>query len=229
MEQMTINQWVKVIHENAVAHGWWDDPRRFGTVHMLVVCELAEAVEADREGLPMVYCGSTSKECEKAPAMDTVKIGESEYNTPCASCSLEHRKPEGVAVEVIDALIRLFDWCGYVGIDLEEMAHNMHGTTERGLNQWVDLAHKEIALNGRDCGVDGMEFGEAMLYIAEDISMANSCDRKKFPQDVANNFVFSAIERLLDWCAVNSVDVEAIMWEKHKYNITRPFRHGKTY
>lgn len=38
------------VHENAVAHGWWDNPREDGTILMLVVSELAEMLEAMRDG-----------------------------------------------------------------------------------------------------------------------------------------------------------------------------------
>lgn len=26
---MTLNEWAKDIHQNAVAHGWWDEPRPY--------------------------------------------------------------------------------------------------------------------------------------------------------------------------------------------------------
>ena len=44
-------------------------------------------------------------------------------------CPFHHKKPEGVAVELADAVIRIADLCGYLGIDLdavisEKMAYN---------------------------------------------------------------------------------------------------------
>lgn len=44
-------------------------------------------------------------------------------------CPFRHKKPEGVAVELADAVIRIADLCGYLGIDLdtvisEKMAYN---------------------------------------------------------------------------------------------------------
>lgn len=38
------------VHENAIQHGWWDSPREDGTIAMLIVTEIAEAVEAQRNG-----------------------------------------------------------------------------------------------------------------------------------------------------------------------------------
>ena len=38
------------VHENAVAHGWWDEPREDGTLIALMHSELSEALEALRKG-----------------------------------------------------------------------------------------------------------------------------------------------------------------------------------
>lgn len=35
-------------------------------------------------------------------------------------------KPEGIAVEMIDCLIRILDWCGYEGIDVDEVLARKH-------------------------------------------------------------------------------------------------------
>lgn len=36
------------VHQNAVNHGWWDDPREDGTVLALVHAEVSECLEALR-------------------------------------------------------------------------------------------------------------------------------------------------------------------------------------
>ena len=38
------------VHNNAVAHGWWDEPREDGTLIALIMSEAAEALEALRKG-----------------------------------------------------------------------------------------------------------------------------------------------------------------------------------
>lgn len=45
-----LEQFAKEIHQNAVAKGFWDEERPIEHYLMLVVCEVAEAVEADRQG-----------------------------------------------------------------------------------------------------------------------------------------------------------------------------------
>lgn len=90
----TINKWRDEIHSNAKAHGWWDEERTTAEVAMLCVTELAEAVEEDRKGNPLVY--------------------------------EENGKPEGIAVEMIDCLIRILDWCGQQEIDVEKILRQKH-------------------------------------------------------------------------------------------------------
>lgn len=47
---MTIKELQRELHETARNKGFWDRPRERGTVLMLIVSELAEALEADRRG-----------------------------------------------------------------------------------------------------------------------------------------------------------------------------------
>lgn len=53
---MTIEEMIIKIHDNAVRKGFWDKRREVGTLLMLVVSELAEALEADRKGDRDNFC-----------------------------------------------------------------------------------------------------------------------------------------------------------------------------
>lgn len=46
----TLNQLRDEIHETAKKKGFYDEPREFGTLLMLIVSELSEALEAHRRG-----------------------------------------------------------------------------------------------------------------------------------------------------------------------------------
>ena len=49
---MKISQMQEEVHRTAIEHGWWEKPRPVGEVLMLMVTELAEAMEAYRSGNP---------------------------------------------------------------------------------------------------------------------------------------------------------------------------------
>lgn len=92
----TIGEIQHAVHKTAVEHGWWEAPRPAGEVLMLMVTELAEAMEAYRKGDP---------ESDKIPGFS--KMEE----------------------ELADVVIRLLDYAGGEGFDIEgalaaKMAYN---------------------------------------------------------------------------------------------------------
>lgn len=95
----SINDFVHEAHQNAINKGWYEDPKSFGDMIALMHSELSEALEDHRNGHG---------------------FRETYY---------EGNKPCGIPTELADAVIRIFDTCGYLGIDLEsairaKMAYN---------------------------------------------------------------------------------------------------------
>lgn len=80
------------IHETAKAKGWWTMYRSPGDLLMLVTSELAEALEEVRNGHPV----------------DEIYFGED-------------GKPEGYPIELADAMIRILDMFGDLGLDAEKV------------------------------------------------------------------------------------------------------------
>lgn len=94
----SINELAVEIHQNNVDAGWWDKPREKGTLLMLVVSEIAEAMEGERKDL-----------------MDD---------------HLPHRKM--AEVELADAVIRILDYAGAFGYDVEgAMAEKLEYNKQR--------------------------------------------------------------------------------------------------
>ena len=93
---MKINDFMQEVHENAVAHGWWDEERTFGDIIALCHSELSEALEEYRKGY---------------------EVDEMYY---------KGFKPEGVPLELADCIIRILDYCGHEGIDIENAIKIKH-------------------------------------------------------------------------------------------------------
>ncbi len=105
---MTLKELVKAAHSNAKAHGWWDgDSHNIPEKLALVHSEISEALEEIRNGIP------PTKTYYRRDVSSTGAISYCE-------------KPEGFGVELADAVIRIADLCGYLGIDLEETVHLKH-------------------------------------------------------------------------------------------------------
>ena len=88
---------IRRCHQRAVDKGWWpegkDKTSEIAEKLLMIHSEISEATEELREGQIFAY---------------TLPFGK----TP--------DKPEGLEIELADAVIRIFDLCGRLGIDLEE-------------------------------------------------------------------------------------------------------------
>jgi len=90
---MTINELINESHQTAIDKGWWvNTDRNFGELLMLMVGELSEAMEEYR------------------------KHGTDVLNM----LYTKDGKPEGIAVEFADVLIRMADTCAHYHIPLDE-------------------------------------------------------------------------------------------------------------
>src|SRR5215213_3429922 len=93
------------VHKCAVDHGWWEDgERNMGEMLMLMTSELAEALEEYRDNKPYLYFKAD------VPWM----IGEQNWEGPGSLVNpLTGEevlgKPEGLAAEFADVIIRIFD------------------------------------------------------------------------------------------------------------------------
>lgn len=110
-----LNDLARDIHQNAVDHGWWEERRSFGEIIALCHSELSEALEEYRNGKSNLYYKCTSGKNISSGSM----CGEE-----CDICT--GGKPEGIAIELADCIIRILDTCYDMGIDIEEAIRIKH-------------------------------------------------------------------------------------------------------
>lgn len=104
-----LNQLSQSIYQANKEKGFWDQERNVGELLMLVTSELGEAMEAHRKGR-MANIGSFMHS-------QTVLSGapdESDFKL-----DFETFIKDGFEDEIADAIIRLFDLCGGLEIDIE--------------------------------------------------------------------------------------------------------------
>jgi NTP pyrophosphatase (non-canonical NTP hydrolase) len=116
-----LNELAAEIHENAKAHGWYDNAPTFPEVIATMHSELSEALEEYRAGKPpLYYVINTEQGGETIPA-----IRADVYN-PSADEEFAGEKPQGLAVELADAVMRILDTCAFMEIDIERVIRLKH-------------------------------------------------------------------------------------------------------
>lgn len=101
------NEAAKRIHADAQKKGFWEEPREIGTLLMLIVSELGEALEADR----------TRKVSEPISRFQWYEDWEKNPSTDKMNFELYFK--DTFEDELADAMIRILDLCGRLNIDIE--------------------------------------------------------------------------------------------------------------
>lgn len=190
---MKLNKFAQAVHENAVKHGWWDEERTFGEIIALCHSELSEALEELRTNRPMMYFVETN---------GFVVTDMSER---------KDEKPEGIAVELADCIIRVLDYFGKEELDVDAL---------------MQEAMKEVM-----CDVPGRIYAATLSDCISRwhllLSLAYACWCKASGTHASALRMARCVCEILAWGKVtDGVDFEMILDIKHEYNKTRPYRHG---
>ena len=142
---MNYNELAREIHENAVKHGWYDKPISQYEYAALFHSEISEAFEEYRRGMPDVYwiCGVTGKICAPASGCNCKRYAKE------GKCTRRHPEPHGIAIELIDLVIRVLDCAGAMGLDVDNGAGEYYIILPEidGFAQMIYLLH-DIAYDG---------------------------------------------------------------------------------
>lgn len=184
------NTFAQEIHQNAVEHGWWETERPDYETIALIHSEWSEALEEYRAGRPMIwhYCSYNGGMCE------TQEVHQGQHD--CANCTPEKRKPEGIAVELVDGVIRILDY----------------------------IAHENMNITGPAIYAY-MPFKTGETQLPKLITDLHECTARNTLQ-YENVGYIEAIALVCSYLEENGVDAIAVMKKKHEYNKTRPYKHG---
>ena len=181
----------KEVHQNAVAHGWWETVPSFDQVINLCHEELSEALREYREGRPMEWyaCGIENTAC----------VGACGFCTN-SSCPYKHDKPEGIAVEMVDCLLRILDYMAAVDYTKPIEVKAFAFADIHNLMECIAELHMDLSFSMMD----------------EKVMHTTPCVPLSF-----------AAGKIASWLKANyGENWEVLMLKKHEYNKRRPYRHG---
>lgn len=114
MEQEKQQALINEAHENAIKHGFWEEDLSSDHYLSLVLCELAEAVEAKRKAKTANW-EKFSRDVE-----EIVKIKNSESRQALWQSLFEAYVKDSIGDELADAYIRMCDLAGAKGVQVKE-------------------------------------------------------------------------------------------------------------
>lgn len=201
---MLISELSAMIHENAIAHGWWDEEPGEAEILALIHSKWSEALKEARAGRPMVWhaCGEALEPdiaCDALDESDCIMYDREQ------ECKYREAKPQGIAVALIDGCLRILDYIGKLGIAED-----------------TDKAIEGLCI---DVFANHDKLPKLVCYL-------HSCTAAimEMPTQAAQiTLLLVTLSIALSWVKAQGLDPLALLMEKHTYNKTRPCKHGKRF
>lgn len=114
----TLNRLAGKIHKTVIEHCWWETERELPEVLMLCVSELSEALEEYRDGRPNEWYMCNEIFGDSTPCLPKDETQWRMFGHT-AECEYRSAKPEGIAVAMVDCIIRIFDYLAHIDIDID--------------------------------------------------------------------------------------------------------------
>lgn len=207
-KEMTLAEVAREVHENAKAHGWWDEEREEAEIYALIHSEWSEALEEYRAGRPDRWYA-----CEHLHHYMCEENNGCKRNVPNSTCIHRGAKPEGICVELIDGVIRILDYMARSGMSEMNGGKTIgEAVNESGFGRVKD----ELLWSNVPTIVNGLHMFTSLSYtMHEDVT---GMERMALINAIALAWIY--IEG-------HGLDPMELLIEKHEYNKTRPYKHGK--
>lgn len=193
---MNLNDLAQTSYAIAVDRGWWETPRRFSAITLLMLSEISEAIEDYRthKSLNETYWEVKFKTGNKATLTD------SELAQALVDQEIVSTKPCGIPSELADVIIRIADYAGHAKLDLESRRPNLSAPGDAN-------------------------FEDALARASSCISKAWDAFDMGAKWHITNCLAMSA-GHILATCAANNIDIEKAVEAKTAFNRSRDYRHG---
>lgn len=209
MKHLDINLFMQDVHQNAIAHGWWEKERTPGTIRSLIHAELSEALEEYRAGRPLAWHGCTNTNkvvpCENHGCSEYWGYG-GERN--CAIGCMDP-KPEGIAVELMDFVIRIFDCLAKLDHTLAASMNTAQKLSDWALDDYQDDQARDVL---------ALDLPDLVDLLHDEVSLSSVLH--------SETYLTTAAGIAMAWVEKRGMDPVDIILEKHRYNQTRPYKHG---
>lgn len=145
----------------------------------------------------------------------------------------EECKPEGVAVELGDCILRILDYMGQVKGDVDGIVRGLQGYAPiqekkgdgKPLPDLVAGCHYLLSsayMSHRHAEMLGKKKEGQKIQSARPLRPFRTRDFER----IAREKMVGCILDIMRWAKDNGVDMEAIITAKNEYNKTREYRHG---
>lgn len=204
------NELAEKIHKNAIDHGWWETERSFGEIIALCHSELSEALEEYRNDRPLAWYACNPYDIFNG--CKNMKHCENEVsNIGCTNitefCRYKDSKPEGIAIELVDCVIRILDYFGHFNVNIDK---------------FIKKSEYEYYYENYETKNEFGEFVTECHYFLSKAYMYKLCYNSYYVNDSLVKVIL-IIQKYIEKAGYNLIDLIGL---KHAYNVTRTYKHG---
>jgi len=136
-------------------------------------------------------------------------------------------KPEGQAVELVDVLIRIFDYAGYKNVNLRKIIETQFFLYFEKIETVSDLLVAVENLKNIKCYEELENLSSDIEYHASvAISICEAIKSYMKKNDKEFLFLAEVVVKIAYIFHIKKWDLSKILDIKHEYNTTRPHKHG---